>query len=96
VCSKEVTEKCTDTVENWLPGILSKALKMLAKAYHCPGELLRRKCVNRYKVPYFCAINQFQNLFEASSIMQFYFVLQLWVFTLMSTTCICKLSVRDL
>jgi hypothetical protein len=33
--------------------------------FHRPAEQLWRKCVNRCKVTYCCAINQFLELFEA-------------------------------
>lgn len=48
--------------EKWFPGMFPKALQSLAKVYHCPLEILWRKCcVN------ICVINQFRELFKASS-----------------------------
>jgi hypothetical protein len=48
--------------------MLPKALRMLAKVRHCPRELFRSKCcVKICKVTYFYVINQFWELFEASS-----------------------------
>jgi hypothetical protein len=50
----------------------ANALWTLAKVCHCPRELLWLKCcVNRCKVTYFCVINQFWELSEASNISQF-------------------------
>jgi hypothetical protein len=40
---------------------------LLAKVCHCPKELLwRKRCINRFNVTYFCVINQFQELLEAT------------------------------
>jgi hypothetical protein len=59
------SDKITDRgIEIWFPGMLSKALRTLAKVCHCPSELLCTKCcVNRYEVTYFCVINQFWEVF---------------------------------
>jgi hypothetical protein len=65
--------KCDDStdigIEKRFPEMLSKAVWMLVKVCHCQRELLWRKCCeNKCKVTYFCAINQFQELYEATSI----------------------------
>jgi hypothetical protein len=63
--TKVVTVKVTRalTIEKQFPGMLPKALWMLAKVCHCSRELLWRKCsVNRYKVTHFSIINKFWEL----------------------------------
>jgi hypothetical protein len=45
--------------------MLPKPLWMLAKVWHCPRDLVWRKCcINRHKVTYFCEVNQFRELSE--------------------------------
>jgi hypothetical protein len=59
------TDESTDRViKKWFPGMLPRALRALAEVRHCPRELLWRKCcVNRYKVTYFCVLNQIPGTF---------------------------------
>jgi hypothetical protein len=53
----------------------SQILWRFGKTYHCPRELLWRKCcVNECKVTYFCTINQFQELFEANGVIYKYWL----------------------
>jgi hypothetical protein len=72
--SDESTDRC---IKKWFPGMLPKALWMLAKVCHYVKELLWRKCVNRYNVTNFCVISQFQELFEATCTREIWKVLEL-------------------
>jgi hypothetical protein len=57
--------ECTDRgIGKQIPWMLPKAIWNLTKVCQCPRELLWRKCVNRCKVPYFCVITKFLELFE--------------------------------
>lgn len=51
-------------IEKEFPGVLSKALRMLAKVSLPKGTALKDICVKIREVTYFCVIYKYQELFE--------------------------------
>jgi hypothetical protein len=71
-CHCKSDESTDGGIDKWVSGMLANAIWTLAKVYHCPMEMLwRKRFVNRYKVTYFCVINQFRELFEANNCFTF-------------------------
>jgi hypothetical protein len=57
------SDKGTESIEKWFPGMLPKALQTLAKVFRPLRELISRKFyVNRCKIAYFGVINLFREL----------------------------------
>jgi hypothetical protein len=63
-------------IEKWFRGMLPEALWTLVELCCCPGELLWKKCcVSRCRTTYFCAINQFWELFESTCTYRYTYII---------------------